>query len=134
MESPGAAFARRPFLFGAPDAAGRRRAVWAAVAWGVFLLTLTSWPSPPEVPALTTPELTAKMGTDLFVYHGYSELRLDGRWIKATPMRSRRPPRKRAATMPRLTPITSEKMIATALRTSVTGRRLRISWVTGWLV
>jgi transglutaminase-like putative cysteine protease len=34
---------------------------------------------------LTTPELTAKMGTDLFVYHGYSELRLDGRWIKATP-------------------------------------------------
>ena len=34
---------------------------------------------------LTTPELTAKMGTDLFVYHGYSELHLDGRWIKATP-------------------------------------------------
>ena len=34
---------------------------------------------------LTTPELTAKMGTDLFVYHGYSELQLDGRWIKATP-------------------------------------------------
>ena len=34
---------------------------------------------------LTTPELTAKMGTDLFVYHGYTELHLDGRWIKATP-------------------------------------------------
>lgn len=34
---------------------------------------------------LTTPELTAKMGTDLFVYHGYSELHLDGKWIKATP-------------------------------------------------
>jgi transglutaminase-like putative cysteine protease len=34
---------------------------------------------------LTTPELTAKMGTDLFVYHGYSELFLDGKWVKATP-------------------------------------------------
>ena len=35
---------------------------------------------------LTTPELTAKMGTDLFVYHGLVELHLDGRWIKATPV------------------------------------------------
>jgi hypothetical protein len=35
---------------------------------------------------LTTPEPTAKMGTDLFVYHGYVELHLDGRWIKATPV------------------------------------------------
>ena len=34
---------------------------------------------------LTTPELTAKMGTDLFVYHGYTELELDGKWVKATP-------------------------------------------------
>jgi len=34
---------------------------------------------------LTTPELTAKMGTDLFVYHGYTELYLGGRWVKATP-------------------------------------------------
>ncbi len=34
---------------------------------------------------LTTPELTAKMGTDLFVYHGYAELLLDGKWVKATP-------------------------------------------------
>jgi transglutaminase-like putative cysteine protease len=34
---------------------------------------------------LTTPELTAKMGTDLFVYHGYTELCLDGTWVKATP-------------------------------------------------
>ncbi|HEX7054553.1 MAG TPA: transglutaminase family protein [Burkholderiales bacterium] len=35
---------------------------------------------------LTTPELTAKMGgTDLFVYHGYTELHLEGRWVKATP-------------------------------------------------
>ena len=34
---------------------------------------------------LTTPELTAKMGTDLFVFHGYTELLLDGNWVKATP-------------------------------------------------
>ena len=34
---------------------------------------------------LTTPELTAKMGTDLFVFHGYAELLLDARWVKATP-------------------------------------------------
>jgi len=34
---------------------------------------------------LTTPELTAKMGTDLFVYHGYTELHIAGQWIKATP-------------------------------------------------
>jgi len=35
---------------------------------------------------LTTPELTAKMGgTDLFVYHGYTELYLGGKWVKATP-------------------------------------------------
>lgn len=25
------------------------------------------------------------MGTDVFVYHGYVELHLDGRWVKATP-------------------------------------------------
>src|SRR6476646_9774126 len=35
---------------------------------------------------LTTPELTAKMGTDRFVYHGYAELQLDGKWVKATPV------------------------------------------------
>ena len=34
---------------------------------------------------LTTPELSAKMGTDLFVFHGYTELYLDGKWVKATP-------------------------------------------------
>jgi transglutaminase-like putative cysteine protease len=34
---------------------------------------------------ITTPELTAKMGTDLFVFHGYTELLLDGTWVKATP-------------------------------------------------
>jgi transglutaminase-like putative cysteine protease len=34
---------------------------------------------------LTTPELTEKMGTDLFVFHGYAELLLEGKWVKATP-------------------------------------------------
>ena len=34
---------------------------------------------------ITTPELTAKMGTDLFVFHGYTDLLLDGMWVKATP-------------------------------------------------
>ncbi len=34
---------------------------------------------------LTTPQLRARMGSDLFVYHGYTELLLEGRWVKATP-------------------------------------------------
>lgn len=34
---------------------------------------------------LTSPRLRAMMGTDEFVYHGYTELWLDGRWVKATP-------------------------------------------------
>ena len=34
---------------------------------------------------LTTPRLTERMGTDLFVFHGYTEFLLDGRWLKATP-------------------------------------------------
>ena len=35
---------------------------------------------------LQTYALRQRMGgTDLFVYHGYSELLLDGRWVKATP-------------------------------------------------
>lgn len=29
--------------------------------------------------------LNAVLGTDLFVFHGYAELLLDGRWLKATP-------------------------------------------------
>ena len=33
--------------------ADRRRARVAAAAWGLFLLALTSWPSPPEVPAVS---------------------------------------------------------------------------------
>jgi transglutaminase-like putative cysteine protease len=34
---------------------------------------------------LTTPRLAETMGSDLFVYHGYTELRLDAKWVKATP-------------------------------------------------
>ncbi len=34
---------------------------------------------------LTTERLRRSMGTDVFVYHGYAELLLDGRWVKATP-------------------------------------------------
>jgi transglutaminase-like putative cysteine protease len=34
---------------------------------------------------LTTPRLAETMGTDLFVYHGYADLHLEGRWVKATP-------------------------------------------------
>ena len=34
---------------------------------------------------LTTPALRERMGTDLFVYHGYTELLLGGKWGKATP-------------------------------------------------
>ncbi len=35
---------------------------------------------------LTSKKLTEAMGTDLFVYHGYTELFLDGKWVKATPV------------------------------------------------
>ena len=34
---------------------------------------------------LTSPKLRETMGSDLFVYHGYAELFLEGRWVKATP-------------------------------------------------
>jgi transglutaminase-like putative cysteine protease len=34
---------------------------------------------------LTSPELTRRMGTDLFVFHGYCDVFLEGRWVKATP-------------------------------------------------
>ncbi len=34
---------------------------------------------------LATPRLRELMGTDIFFYHGYTELLLDGRWVKATP-------------------------------------------------
>jgi VanZ family protein len=51
MESRGAAPKRRLSFFGGGGATralkGARR---AAILWGIFLLALTSWPSPPEVP------------------------------------------------------------------------------------
>ena len=34
---------------------------------------------------LSTPRLRALMGTDTFYYHGYAELYVGGRWVKATP-------------------------------------------------
>lgn len=34
---------------------------------------------------LTSPELTRRMGTDLFVFHGYCDVLLEGKWVKATP-------------------------------------------------
>jgi len=34
---------------------------------------------------LATPRLLKLTGTDVFIYHGITELWLDGRWIKATP-------------------------------------------------
>lgn len=34
---------------------------------------------------LTTKRLIEKMGTDTFVYHGYTDVYLDGKWLKATP-------------------------------------------------
>lgn len=34
---------------------------------------------------LATKQLVEIMGTDRFVYHGYTELYLEGKWIKATP-------------------------------------------------
>ena len=34
---------------------------------------------------LSTKKLREKMGTDLFVWHGYTDIFLDGKWVKATP-------------------------------------------------
>ncbi len=34
---------------------------------------------------LTTKRLRDLMGTDIFLYHGYTELFLNGKWVKATP-------------------------------------------------
>ena len=33
---------------------------------------------------LTSEKLTATMGTDVFLWHGYSELLIEGRWLKAS--------------------------------------------------
>jgi len=34
---------------------------------------------------LTSPRLQETMGSDLFVFHGFTEFHLDGKWVKATP-------------------------------------------------
>ncbi len=34
---------------------------------------------------LATEKLLAALGSDLFIWHGYMEFHLDGRWVKATP-------------------------------------------------
>ena len=34
---------------------------------------------------LSTERMRRNMGTDLFVWHGYTDIWLDGRWLKATP-------------------------------------------------
>ena len=34
---------------------------------------------------LSTARLRKMMGTDLFIYHGYTEMHLSGKWVKATP-------------------------------------------------
>jgi transglutaminase-like putative cysteine protease len=34
---------------------------------------------------LTSPRLAERLGGDLFLFHGYTELWLEGRWVKATP-------------------------------------------------
>jgi len=34
---------------------------------------------------LTTPALRERMGSDLFIYHGFTEFFLEGKWVKATP-------------------------------------------------
>lgn len=34
---------------------------------------------------ISSPKLREQMGTDLFVYHGYTEMYLNEKWVKATP-------------------------------------------------
>ncbi|MFN0186420.1 MAG: transglutaminase-like domain-containing protein [Aquabacterium sp.] len=34
---------------------------------------------------LSTERMRRDMGTDLYIWHGYTDIRIDGRWIKATP-------------------------------------------------
>ena len=74
--------------------AARRQLLWEDLAPKAVLLTAVARAA--GIPSrlgfcdvrnhLQTYALRQRMGgTDLFVYHGYSELLLDGRWVKATP-------------------------------------------------
>jgi VanZ family protein len=44
----------RPLAITGAGEADRRRARLAAAAWALFLFALTSWPSPPEVPVVSS--------------------------------------------------------------------------------
>jgi VanZ family protein len=64
----GAASGRRPSFFGM----NLRRARRAAVVWGLFLLALTSWPSPPEIPeAWSFPSLDKVVHGLLYAMEGF---------------------------------------------------------------
>jgi VanZ family protein len=55
VESQGAASKRRLSFLGrsVDPSRARKKARIGAVLWGLFLLALTSWPSPPEVPLIS---------------------------------------------------------------------------------
>ena len=56
------------------------------VAVGLFGLgEILSTPTARAVRGVVAPRLRELMGGDVFYYHGYVELQLDGRWVKATP-------------------------------------------------
>src|SRR5262249_30957293 len=49
-----------------------RTARWAVLVWGLFLLALTSWPSPPEVPAVSwIPDFDKFVHAILYRVEGY---------------------------------------------------------------
>ena len=79
-----------------------RAATVPARSWRSGLLTAflrpwrwPPWPVPSGIPArlgfadvrnhLASEKLLARLGTDLFVFHGFTEFWLAGRWVKATP-------------------------------------------------
>jgi VanZ family protein len=54
------------------QAFGLRRARLYAVAWGLFLLALTSWPSPPEVPVVSSiPDFDKVVHATLYGVQGF---------------------------------------------------------------
>jgi VanZ family protein len=76
MELEGAAATRRPFHSGPPTARSLRRARLAAIGWGIFLMALTSWPSPPTVPIVSAiPDFDKLVHTLLYGVEGFLLLR-----------------------------------------------------------
>ena len=62
----------RPLAVTGVGEADRRRARLAAVAWGLFVLALTSWPSPPEVPIVSSiPHFDKLMHAVLYGVEGF---------------------------------------------------------------